>query len=1166
MNRERPEVTESRVSSELGHIIDSFEDAWQQGRRPVIDDFLPNGEAIRRLALCELVHVELERRLKAGEPARVEAYLERYPELSESIAKVLELIAAEFELRRREASFEEYLNRFPQYREQLQKLSDSSPNDSVWRRELPQRPLAGGSAGRAKFHADRNLLFGILALQMDFITRDALIAGMNAWVLAKNESLGQILLQQGGIAADSLALLEALVQKHLALHDDDPEKSLAALSSVKSVRHELEQVGDADVQASLAHVPNAARPQDDDPFATRVTVGTPTSSGLRFRILRPHAEGGLGQVYVAHDEELHREVALKEIRERHADDRQSRMRFVLEAEITGGLEHPGIVPVYGLGTYADGRPFYAMRFIKGDSLKDAIEHFHRKTCEVSKTSKVSGELTVEFHKLLRRFIDVCNAIAYAHSRGVLHRDLKPGNIMLGQYGETLVVDWGLAKPLGRQEGTSLAEEQPLQPTSASGSAETQPGTAIGTPHFMSPEQAAGRSDLLGPTTDVYSLGATLFCVLTGKVPIADRDIGVVLQKVQRGDFPRPRLMKPDVPPPLEAICVKAMALEPANRYSSARALADDLERWLADEGVQAYQEPLRVRMGRWARRHQTVVSATVASVLVALLVGGGIAFLWQRQRAEDEAEQARQEGQTRQAIESALLEVDRFQKSAKWEEARVTLGQADSRLIHGKPEDLRRRLKSARDDLELAAKLHAISGKTASEMRLGLSFGTTDQEYANAFRVAGLGTVGDPPSTVSKRLRASAVRETLVASLDFWAMSSRKAAERAWVLAVLRETDPDPWRNRARDPAKWFDTASLAQLAREAPLDQWTPQLLVVVGARLAFPEFLRRELLGKFINVDNSQPLGNGQALLRRAQQRHPDDFWINFALGFAMEDVNLQEALGYYRAALALRPATPALLNNIGEMLHDLKRHLEAIQAYREAISLEPQYAYARNNLGIVLRELGRLEEAKAEFAQAAALGYQPATPEVRRCEEMIALRTRLPDILKGKHKPGSVAEYLALAALCNLPFERRHAAAAGFYAEAFAVQPNLASDLTMSYRYDAACSAALAGCGLSSDAAGLDNTGKAKLRVQALEWLKADLALWSGEHDSWMGSLPPARRKRENMLRHWRSDRDLLSVRYAGVLATMPATERDGWVKLWGEVENLLKKTAGHTPARR
>ncbi len=187
-------------------------------------------------------------------------------------------------------------------------------------------------------------------------------------------------------------------------------------------------------------------------------------------------------MFVALDSELHREVALKQILEKHADDPVSRQRFVLEAEVTGGLEHPGIVPVYGLGTYGTGRPYYAMRFIKGDSLKEAIEQFHGeaivgsavRTTPAKKTVRTADPTGLELRRLLRRFLDVCNAIDYAHSRGVIHRDIKPANIILGKHGETLVVDWGLAKAVGRADPS--VGEQTIAPSS-SGSSETMPGSA-----------------------------------------------------------------------------------------------------------------------------------------------------------------------------------------------------------------------------------------------------------------------------------------------------------------------------------------------------------------------------------------------------------------------------------------------------------------------------------------------------------------------------------------------------------------------------------------------------------------------------------------------------------------------------------------------------------------
>jgi hypothetical protein len=326
--------------------------------------------------------------------------------------------------------------------------------------------------------ADRNLLFGILAVQMDFVTRDTLVGAMGAWLLDKGKPLGDILRDQGHLTPERQQLLGALVAEHLKQHGDDAQKSLAALSSLdQSLHRQLASVQDADVQHSVGHIP-PARPARD---AGQTTDEAPSSAG-RYRILRPHARGALGEVFVAEDTELGRSVALKEIQSFQADDPDSRRRFVREAEITGGLEHPGIVPVYGLGTYGDGRPYYAMRFIRGDNLLVAIKRFH---LQAQPGRRVVFE-GVEFRQLLRRFIDVCNAIGYSHSRGVLHRDLKPGNIMLGNYGETLVVDWGLAKPLGQSHRAGLpgerdCDESTLQPRMSGESSETMMGQALGTP-------------------------------------------------------------------------------------------------------------------------------------------------------------------------------------------------------------------------------------------------------------------------------------------------------------------------------------------------------------------------------------------------------------------------------------------------------------------------------------------------------------------------------------------------------------------------------------------------------------------------------------------------------------------------------------------------------------
>jgi serine/threonine-protein kinase len=462
---------------------------------------------------------------------------------------------------------------------------------------------------------DRNLLFGLLALQNGLINQGQLVAAFQAWTLDKACAIADHLLARGDLDADDRSAVEALVVRHLKKSGGDAEKSLAEIPTGRSTRAKLAGLGDPQIDASLAHVGAGFGSTEFDPERTATySVGAATSDGQRFHVLRPHAQGGLGAVFVALDCELHREVALKQILERHADDPNSRARFLLEAEITGGLEHPGVVPVYGLGTYPDGRPYYAMRFIRGDSLKEAIAAFH-----ADETLRADpGRRSLGLLKLLRRFLAVCDAIDYAHSRGILHRDLKPANVVLGKHGETLVVDWGLAKALGRTEDDVASDERLLVPSLSSGSAETLPGSALGTPAYMSPEQAQGDLDRLGPRSDVYSLGATLYCLLTGRPPVEDDDAGAVLRAVQKGEFPPPRRLDPAIDPALEAVCLKAMALRALDRYPTPRALVEDIEHWMADEPVTAWREPWSRRARRWQRRHRTGVMAATSAVLVAL--------------------------------------------------------------------------------------------------------------------------------------------------------------------------------------------------------------------------------------------------------------------------------------------------------------------------------------------------------------------------------------------------------------------------------------------------------------------------------------------------------------------------------------------------------------------
>jgi serine/threonine-protein kinase len=251
--------------------------------------------------------------------------------------------------------------------------------------------------------SNRNLLFGILALQMDFISREQLVAATSKWLMNKTSPIEEILLEQKALSEEDRQLLVPLVARHIDNHDGDPEKSLAALSSIGSVSEDLKSLDDPHLGATLSIVSRDRRDLQiagtnilsGEQGAQTLVVDASNLPASRFRILRPHAKGGLGEVSVAEDTELKREVALKEIQPQFAHDHNSRARFLLEAEVTGGLEHPGIVPVYGLGQYPDGRPYYAMRFVRGDSLQEDADRFHGKVDTPDPSNAEGDELVGE---------------------------------------------------------------------------------------------------------------------------------------------------------------------------------------------------------------------------------------------------------------------------------------------------------------------------------------------------------------------------------------------------------------------------------------------------------------------------------------------------------------------------------------------------------------------------------------------------------------------------------------------------------------------------------------------------------------------------------------------------------------------------------------------------
>jgi serine/threonine protein kinase len=323
----------------------------------------------------------------------------------------------------------------------------------------------------------------------------------------------------------------------------------------------------------------------------------PDLEGTRYRVVRQVGSGGMGEVYLVEDTSLDRRVAMK-VLTTIDDSEELTRRMLREARVVARLEHPGIVPVHDVGTLPDGRAYFTMKYVQGERL-----------------DRYAGALSL--HDRLRAFHKACEAVAFAHAHGVLHRDLKPENIMVGTFGEVLVMDWGIAKVLRdraadpRREEGSAANAERVDTTAG----DTAGGTVLGTPSYMSPEQALGASGDLDERTDIYGLGAILYFLLTGSAPHHSVRSAAANETVRR-----PRAIDQRIPRPLEAICMKGMARERDARYATAAELAGDILRWLDGGPVAAYRENVLELAWRWIAKNRFVLVLILAYLLMRVLV------------------------------------------------------------------------------------------------------------------------------------------------------------------------------------------------------------------------------------------------------------------------------------------------------------------------------------------------------------------------------------------------------------------------------------------------------------------------------------------------------------------------------------------------------------------
>ncbi len=447
---------------------------------------------------------------------------------------------------------------------------------------------------------DRYLLLSAFCLLTGRIEGEQFSAIWREFAENPGECLQDPLAERGWIPPEDRPHLEYLADCCLREHGGDAQA--ASLHLLAAARKSVASLDRLAPENTLVY----SGPECEDP-PSESRVAQPQAAPpaeVRYTYTEIHATGGMGRVWRVHDLQLDREVALKELRPEKVGNRTAAARFVREARLTGLLEHPGIVPVYELASGSDSRPpFYTMRFVRGGTLGAAIRDFHAKRGN-------GQEEPLEFVHLLTAFVAVCNTVAYAHSRQVLHRDLKGENVILGDFGEVIVLDWGIAKRTDLPEDEDFENsESPRYDSHDAGL--TIQGEVIGTPAYMAPEQAEGRLEDIDERTDVYGLGAMLYEILTGRPPFAGSSTLEVLRLAIRGNPTAPRDHWPEAPAALQEICLKALAREPAERFARAEEIAQAVQQW---------QEVQRRRAEDALRRQTEVLRSILNSMSEGVLV------------------------------------------------------------------------------------------------------------------------------------------------------------------------------------------------------------------------------------------------------------------------------------------------------------------------------------------------------------------------------------------------------------------------------------------------------------------------------------------------------------------------------------------------------------------
>ena len=663
------------------------------------------------------------------------------------------------------------------------------------------------------------------------------------------------------------------------------------------------------------------------------------------------ARGGMGMVLAARDPKLGRDVAIKMLLPGRRSGDAAR-RFVQESKITARLPHPGIPPVYELGSLPDGTPFLAMKLVCGRTLAAELRHADR---------------TAELPRLVQIFEQVAQAVGFAHSQHVIHRDLKPANVMVGAFGEVQVMDWGIAKEVGEPDSGTwavepAAEQVPAGRWGGDDPVRTEAGIALGTPAYMAPEQARG--ELIGPHADVFALGGVLCDILTGHPPFEGDTVHDTILQAAMGDVTSAfvRLDSCAADAELVSLCKQLLSPRAADRPADGKAVADavaayraGVERRLRDAETKRVAAEARTAEQRKKRR----VQMAMAALLVAFVGVVGLGAWWQdRQAAERRLDEERQQQAERErvvrnsaALDNLLTQCEDRLRKGDADRAEELLSLAEEQFAEGVADNANERLALLRSELALLKQLNYIH-----DLKWGVIKGEfTKKErliaaWSEVLRPLGF-AAGSPPSNETvNRIRNAIIREQLLGTLEgwFWIEPSSE------VLALLQSADPDGYRNDLRRARHDENAARLHELAGKPEILR-QPARFALLFAREPWLLPTRRD------------------EILQALYLRQPNDFHVLMDLAAVRPDEKLErttERVGWYRAAIAVQPRNVSAWNNLGNALHTLGQLSAAITAYREAIRLDPKFAVTYSNLGNALRDSKDSPGALAAFKEAVRL----------------------------------------------------------------------------------------------------------------------------------------------------------------------------------------------------